>query len=47
MWNDVGHIGLTLFLEAKAGTNISFSVTQSGPPDESVYSLYWTLERLQ
>ena len=30
-----------------AGTPINLSVTQSGPPDNSTYSLYYTLERLE
>ena len=33
--------------EAKAGTPIAYSVTQTGQPDNSVYSLYYTLERLE
>lgn len=46
-WSDVGIFGGTLILEAKAGTPITYSVTQSGPPDNSAYSLYYTLERLE
>jgi hypothetical protein len=34
-------------LEVKAGTPITFSVTQSGPADNSAYSVYYTLERLE
>ena len=33
--------------EAKAGTAITYSITQGGPPDNSAYSLYYTLERLE
>lgn len=36
-----------LIFEAKAGTAITYSVTQNGPSDNSVYSLYYTLERLE
>jgi hypothetical protein len=45
--NNVGNIGVALVLEAKAGTDISYSMTQVGPPDGSAYSLYYTLERLE
>jgi len=34
-------------LEAKAGTPVTYDVTLSGPPDNSIYSLYYTLERLE
>jgi hypothetical protein len=37
---------VTVF-EAKAGTPITYSVTQSGPADSSAYSLYYVLERLE
>jgi hypothetical protein len=40
-------LGATITLEAKAGTPITYSVTQVGPPDNSAYSLYYTLERLE
>ena len=39
--------GIAVPFEAKAGTPITYSVTQLGPPDNSVYSLYYTLERLE
>jgi len=39
--------GPTVTFEAKAGTPITYSVTESGPPDNSAYSLYYTLERLE
>ena len=39
--------GTVLPLEAKAGTPITYSVVQSGGPDNSAYSLYYTLERLE
>jgi hypothetical protein len=40
-------LGAPIILEAKGGTAITYSVTQSGPPDGSVYSMYYTLERLE
>jgi len=40
-------LGVPIILEAKGGTDITYSVTQSGPPDGSAYSLYYTLERLE
>ena len=46
-WSQVNTIGASIVIEAKAGTAISYNVTQGGPPDGSVYSLYYTLERLQ
>ena len=39
--------GVSTPIEAEAGTPITFTVTQSGPPDTSEYSLYYTVERLQ
>ncbi len=39
--------GAALVFEAKAGTLITYSVTQTGPPDSSAYSLYYTVERLK
>jgi hypothetical protein len=39
--------GPTITFEAKAGTPVSHSLTLSGPPDNSAYSLYYTLERLE
>lgn len=46
VWSQVNSIGATILLEAKGGTAITYSVTQDGPPDGSVYSLYYALERL-
>jgi hypothetical protein len=46
-WNFVAGFGVTLIFEAKAGTPVTYNVTQSGPPDGSAYSLYYTLERLE
>ena len=34
-------------IEVKAGTPITFTVSQSGPIDKSAYSLYYALERLE
>jgi hypothetical protein len=34
-------------IQMKAGTSLTYSVTQSGSPDSSVYSLYYTLEKLE
>jgi hypothetical protein len=42
-----GAPGWVYTVEATAGSTISYSVTQSGPPDGSVYSLYYTVERLE
>ncbi len=39
--------GATVILEAKAGTPITYSMTQCCSPDNSAYSLYYTLERLE
>ncbi len=39
--------GVTFPVEAKAGTPITIAVNQSGPTDNSAYSLYYTLERLE
>ncbi len=39
--------GTVLPFEAKAGTPITHSMSQSGPPDSSAYTLYYTLERLE
>jgi len=35
-----------LVFEAKAGTPVAYAVTESGPPDNSVYAIYYTVERL-
>ncbi len=41
-------LGGTVFpFEAKAGMPITYSVTNTGSPDNSAYSLYYTLERLE
>jgi hypothetical protein len=39
--------GTMIPFEAKAGMPITYTVTQTGPPDGSVYALYYTLERLE
>jgi hypothetical protein len=39
--------GTVVPLEAKAGTSITYSMTQGGGSDNSAYSLYYTLERLE
>ena len=39
--------GVESVFEAKAGTPISYSVTQTSGSDSSAYSLYYTLERLE
>ena len=39
--------GPSSVFEAKAGTPITYNVYQQGPSDNSVYSLYYTLERLE
>jgi hypothetical protein len=46
-WTNIGQMGAAITLEAKGGTPITYSVTQSGPLDTSAYSLYYTLERLE
>jgi hypothetical protein len=40
-------VGAVVPFEVKAGTPVTYSVTQNGPPDNSAYSLYYTLERLE
>jgi hypothetical protein len=47
VWSQVGSFGPALTFEAKAGSPISYFVTQSGPADGTAYSLYYTLERLE
>jgi hypothetical protein len=37
----------TVTFEAKAGSGITYSVTQNNGPDNSSYSLYYVLERLE
>jgi hypothetical protein len=44
-FNDAG--GPTVTFEAKAGTPITYGVALQGPPDDSAYSLYYALERLE
>ena len=39
--------GVVIPIEAKAGTPITYSMTQSGSGDNSAFSLYYTLERLE
>ena len=39
--------GTAMPFEAKAGMPITYNVTQIGGPDNSSYSLYYTLERLE
>jgi hypothetical protein len=34
-------------IEAKAGTPIAYSVYQQGSPDNSAYSLYYVVERIE
>jgi hypothetical protein len=38
--------GMEVF-QAEEGTAVTYQVTQSGPPDKAIYSLYWTVERLE
>jgi hypothetical protein len=47
IWIGNCQCGATMVLEAKGGTPISISTTLTGPPDNSAYSLYYTLERLE
>ena len=46
-WYLVNQYGATLVFQAKAGTPVTYDVTQLGPPDGSAYSLYYTIERLE
>jgi hypothetical protein len=39
--------GVVRVVEAKAGTTVTFTVTQFNGSDNSAYSLYYTLERLE
>jgi hypothetical protein len=39
--------GLVTTFEAKAGTDITYTVSQVGPPDGSAYSLYYVLEEIE
>jgi hypothetical protein len=45
VFSNVG--GPTITFEAKAGTSVTYNVTSNGPPDNSAYSLYYTLERME
>jgi hypothetical protein len=38
--------GMVTTIEAKAGTPITYAMNQAGPPDGSVYSLYYVLEQI-
>jgi hypothetical protein len=46
-WNAEGFSGASVVLQAKAGTPITYTVTQSGALGNGQYSLYYTLERLE
>jgi hypothetical protein len=37
----------SLALQVKAGTSVTYSVTQNGAADNSAYSLFYTVERLE
>ena len=39
--------GASVIFESKAGTPITYTVVQTDGPDNSAYSLYYTLERLE
>jgi hypothetical protein len=43
----VGNYGPSITFESKAGTPISYFVTQSNGADGTSYSLYYTLERVE
>jgi len=48
--NDTSSIdgGVVRTIEVRAGTPVTYDVVQgNGPPDNSAYSLYYTLERLE
>jgi hypothetical protein len=45
--NFIGSWGDVCPIEVKAGTPITVTVSQTGSPDKSAYSLYWTLEQLE
>jgi len=40
-------LGVVMTIEAKAGTPIAYSVYQQGSPDNSAYSLYYVVERIE
>jgi hypothetical protein len=46
-WESLGVAGPTMTFEAKSGTPITLTVAQDGPPDNSAYSLYYVVERLE
>ncbi len=37
----------TQVFQAEEGTVVTYEVRQDGPPDNAVYALYWTVERLE
>ena len=39
--------GAVSIIEAKAGTSITYTMEQMGPPDNSAYSLYYVLEQIE
>jgi len=39
-------LGVVMTIEAKAGTPIAYNVYQQGSPDNSAYSLYYVLEKI-
>ena len=45
--NFTGAWGAPVPTEVKAGTPITFAITQAGGADRSEHSLYWTLEKLE
>jgi hypothetical protein len=46
-WNAEGFSGAPVMLQAKAGTPITYAVTQTGTIGNGQYSLYYTLEHLE
>jgi hypothetical protein len=47
-YNSQGPLGgLVVTIEAKAGTPVTFAMSQPGGPDNSAYSLYYTLEKIE
>jgi hypothetical protein len=46
-WTADGFSGASVVLQAKAGTPITYAVTQTGALGNGQYSLYYTLERLE
>jgi hypothetical protein len=49
VWNQVccAYPTGTQVFQAEEGTAVTYQVTQSGPTDNAVYALYWTIERLE